>query len=60
MKLAAVVLVFKEAPFLNPKTNTRHYIHKDVLLYEELQKIPTKDLPKEIKDHVWPEGWIER
>jgi hypothetical protein len=42
-----------------PATNARHYMHGDILLYEKLQHIATANLPKEIRGHAWPKGWIE-
>jgi len=51
---------FEEVWLNPPAVNARHYMHKDVLLYERLEHIPTAALPPEITSHTWPEGWIER
>ncbi|MDD5262132.1 MAG: hypothetical protein PHD76_09835 [Methylacidiphilales bacterium] len=51
---------FEEVWLNPPAINARHYMHKDILLYERLERIPTADLPPEITAHQWPEGWIDR
>jgi len=44
----------------HPGIRNIHYYPNEGHLYESLVTIPTPDLPDEVKNHPWPEGWIER
>ncbi len=44
----------------HPGIRNFHYYPTEGHLYESLVTVPTEELPGEVKDRSWPEGWIER